>query len=69
MIATLDYVLATIKYGHAISQLKWSDEYQPVTPPLLNKHWYSDGIGFIDDMVKDLVGVFQLEGIDTIAAS
>ena len=62
MIEIFDNVLGTNKYDQEISHLKWSYEYQPITPPLLNKHWYSDGKPFIDDLFKDLVGSIQLEG-------
>jgi hypothetical protein len=52
------------RYDIKVSKLKWSYEYQPVTPPLVNKHWYSDGKPFIDDMLKDLVDAIQLKGMD-----
>ena len=69
MIEIFDNVLGTNKYDQEISHLKWSYEYQPITPPLLNKHWYSDGKPFIDDLFKDLVGSIQLEGLDSVNSS
>ena len=69
MIEIFDNVLGTNKYDQEISHLKWSYEYQPITPPLLNKHWYSDGKPFIDDLFKDLVGSIQLEGLGSVNSS
>ena len=43
-----------------ISKLKWSYEYQPVTPPMINKHWYSDGEDLIDDLFEDLIDAIEL---------
>jgi hypothetical protein len=45
-----------------VSLLSWTFEYQPVTPPLVNKHWYSDGKPFIDDIFKDLLDATELKG-------
>jgi len=72
MIEVFDNVLDTDlanRYDQEVSKLKWSYEYQPVTPPLINKHWCSDGKGFIDDLFKDLVGAIQLDGIETLNSS
>ena len=44
----------------------WTFEYQPVTPPLVNKHWYSDGKPFIDDIFKDLLDATELKGLDSL---
>ncbi len=58
MIEIFDDVLSERKsrYIHnCVSLLSWTFEYQPVTPPLVNKHWYSDGEPFIDELVL-LVG-------------
>ena len=67
MIEIFDDVLdkENASYIHnCVERLSWKFEYQPVTPPLLNKHWYSNGKPFIDDMLKDLMDAIQLEGMD-----
>jgi hypothetical protein len=69
MIEIFDNVLSTTKYHQEISQMKWSYEYQPITPPLVNKHWYSDGNPFIDDLFKALVGSIQLGGLESVNSS
>ena len=66
MIEIFDNILDTDlanRYDQEVSKLKWSYEYQPVTPPLINKHWYSDGKPFINDLLKDLVDAIQLKGM------
>ena len=52
-----------------ISKLKWSYEYQPVTPPMIHKHWYSSGENFISELFEDLVGAIELKGLDRIKSS
>jgi hypothetical protein len=55
------------RYIHnCVSLLSWTFEYQPVTPPLVNKHWYSDGKPFIDDIFKDLLDATELKGLDSL---
>jgi hypothetical protein len=55
-----------IIYCNCVSLLSWTFEYQPVTPPLVNKHWYSDGKSFIDDIFKDLLDATELKGLDSL---
>ena len=52
-----------------ISKLKWSYEYQPVTPPMINKHWYSDGEDLIDDLFEDLIDAIELKGLDQLKSA
>jgi hypothetical protein len=69
MIEIFDDVLSERKsrYIHnCVSLLSWTFEYQPVTPPLVNKHWYSDGKPFIDDIFKDLLDATELKGLDSL---
>ena len=69
MIEIFDDVLSERKsrYIHnCVSLLSWTFEYQPVTPPLVNKHWYSDGKSFIDDIFKDLLDATELKGLDSL---
>jgi len=69
MIEVFDNILSERKsrYIHnCVSILSWTFEYQPVTPPLVNKHWYSDGKSFIDDIFKDLLDATELKGLDSL---
>jgi hypothetical protein len=69
VIEIFDDVLSERKsrYIHnCVSLLSWTFEYQPVTPPLVNKHWYSDGKPFIDDIFKDLLDATELKGLDSL---
>ena len=69
MIEIFDDVLSERKsrYIHnCVSLLSWTFEYQPVTPPLVNKHWYSDGEPFIDDILEDLLDATELKGLDSL---
>ena len=69
MIEIFDDVLSERKsrYIHnCVSLLSWTYEYQPVTPPLVNKHWYSDGEPFIDDILEDLLDATELKGLDSL---
>ena len=52
-----------------ISKLKWSYRYQSVTPPLINKHWYSRGENFIGELFKDLIGAIELKGLAGLKSS
>jgi hypothetical protein len=69
MIEVFDNILSERKsrYIHnCVSILSWTFEYQPVTPPLVNKHWYSDGEPFIDDILEDLLDATELKGLDSL---
>ena len=69
MIEIFDDVLSERKsrYIHnCVSLLSWTFEYQPVTPPLVNKHWYSDGEPFIDDILEDLLDATELKGLESL---
>ena len=69
MIEIFDDVLSERKSRHihnCVSLLSWTFEYQPVTPPLVNKHWYSDGEPFIDDILEDLLDATELKGLDSL---
>jgi hypothetical protein len=69
MIEVFDNILSERKsrYIHnCVSLLSWTFEYQPVTPPLVNKHWYSDGEPFIDDILEDLLDATELKGLDSL---
>ena len=72
MIEIFDNVLndsETALIDFRISSLKWSYRHQPVTPPLVNKHWYSDGEGLLDDLFEDLTDSINLKGLDQVKSS
>ena len=72
MIEIFDDVLSAFdatRHQTQISKLKWSYEYQPVTPPLINKHWYSRGENFIGELFKDLIGAIELKGLAGLKSS
>jgi hypothetical protein len=56
-------------YDQMISKLQWSYVPQPVTPPLINHHWYASGETFIDDIFESLLNATELRGLDTIKSS
>ncbi len=69
MIEVFDNILSERKsrYIHnCVSLLSWTFEYQPVALPLVNKHWYSDGEPFIDDILEDLLDATELKGLDSL---
>jgi hypothetical protein len=72
MIEIFDDVLSELEASVVnirISNLKWSYKYQPVTPPMINKHWYSSGENFIGELFKNLISAIELKGLAGLKSS